>query len=80
MRSSRPVYHFNKAVVRTPARTVSNGLRANDRGDPSYDRIKAEHDGYIAVLRNAGVAVTVLPPLDDFPDSIFVEDPALVFT
>ena len=28
----------------------------------------------------AGVIVTILPPLEAFPDSIFVEDPALVFS
>jgi dimethylargininase len=30
-------------------------------------------------LEAAGVAVDLLPPLEDYPDSIFVEDPALVF-
>ena len=29
-------------------------------------------------MSRAGIEVTVLPPLDAFPDSIFVEDPALV--
>jgi dimethylargininase len=59
---------------------VVDGLRATDRGDPTNDGIRAEHDAYVAALRSAGVAVTVLPPLEDFPDSMFVEDPALVFT
>jgi len=76
----RPVHHFNRAIVRTPARSVSSGLRAHDRGDPSYQGIAGEHDAYVAALRAAGVEVTVLPPLEAFPDSIFVEDPALVFT
>ncbi|WCM54119.1 arginine deiminase family protein [Pseudomonas sp. WJP1] len=40
----------------------------------------AEHDAYIAAMRNAGVDVTILAPLEAFPDSIFVEDTALVFT
>ena len=31
-------------------------------------------------MRDAGVEVTVLPALEAFPDSVFVEDPALVFT
>ena len=56
------------------------GLRANDCGDPTYEGMFAEHDAYLAALRSAGVNVTVLPPLEDFPDSLFVEDPALVFT
>lgn len=39
-----------------------------------------EHIAYVAALSAAGVAVEVLPPLEAFPDSVFVEDPALVFT
>ncbi|WP_269933292.1 arginine deiminase family protein [Aminobacter sp. HY435] len=78
--TSRPaVYQFNAAIVREPARSVVNGLRADDRGNPTYEGVKAEHAAYIAAMRAAGVEVTVLPALENFPDSIFVEDPALVF-
>lgn len=79
MTSKPAVYEFNAAIVREPARSVVNGLRADDRGNPTFDGVKAEHAAYIAALRAAGVEVTVLPALEDFPDSIFVEDPALVF-
>ena len=73
------VFRFDSALVRTPARSVVRGLRADDRGDPSYAGVLREHDAYVAALRAAGVEVTVLPPLEAFPDSVFVEDPALVF-
>jgi dimethylargininase len=73
-------YHFNSAIVRTPSAAVVHGLRAEDRGNPDYRGVKAEHDAYQVALRSAGVDVTVLPELSSFPDSIFVEDPALVFT
>ena len=73
------VYQFNAAIVRTPGRSVVNGLRADDRGNPTYEGVREEHEAYVQALRNAGVEVTVLPPMEDFPDSIFVEDPALVF-
>jgi len=75
----RSAIRFDHAIVRAPARSVSAGLRALDRGAPTFEGIKAEHDGYVAALRAAGVEVTRLPPLGAFPDSIFVEDPALVF-
>ncbi|WP_378946112.1 arginine deiminase family protein [Mesorhizobium sp. ANAO-SY3R2] len=79
--SSRPaVYEFNAAIVRKPARSVVDGLRADDHGNPSYQGVVAEHAAYVAALRAAGIDVTVLPALEDFPDSIFVEDPALVFS
>jgi len=80
MTLSRSVYHFNNVIVREPGRSVTQGLRAHDNGNPTYEGVKAEHDFYIAALRNAGVEVTILPALEDYPDSIFVEDPALVFT
>lgn len=78
MSSAPPVFHFNSAIVRTPARSVVHGLRADDRGSPTHEGVQAEHDAYVAALRAAGVEVTVLPALEVFPDSIFVEDPAFV--
>jgi dimethylargininase len=77
--SGRSPYRFNRAIVRSPARSVVNALRAGDRCNPTYDGVKAEHDTYVAALEAAGVTVTILPPVEAFPDSVFVEDPALVF-
>lgn len=70
---------FNRALVRLPAPTVVDGLRAVDTGAPSFEGIQREHAGYRQALRDAGVSVSELPPLDDYPDAIFLEDPALVF-
>lgn len=72
---TRPAYQFNSIIVRSPSRSVVNGLRAEDRGSPTYEGVKAEHDAYVEAMRDAGVKVTVLPALEAFPDSIFVEDP-----
>ena len=80
MPNSTPCYHFNSAIVRKPAISVVNGLRSVDQGDPDYDGIRAEHEAYVTALESVGMDVTVLPELGAFPDSIFVEDPALVFT
>jgi dimethylargininase len=78
--AERPkVYAFTSAIVRRPGASVVNGLRAIDGGNPSVKGVLTEHDAYIAGLKRAGVEVTVLEPLEAFPDSIFVEDPALVF-
>lgn len=77
---SRPCYRFNSAIVRNPSASVVCGLRANDNGDPDYSRLKIEHEAYVTALESLRIEVTVLPELKDFPDSVFVEDPALVFT
>jgi dimethylargininase len=73
------VFDFNRAIARVPSRSVVSGLRADHRGDPSYDGVVREQRAYVATLESIGVTVTLLPALEDFPDSIFVEDPALVF-
>ncbi|SMC54434.1 dimethylargininase [Desulfocicer vacuolatum DSM 3385] len=80
MSSPTTCYHFNSAIVRKPSSSVVSGLRAEDLGDPDYHGVKAEHDAYIKTLESVGMRVTVLPALEAFPDSIFMEDPALVFT
>jgi dimethylargininase len=73
------VFDFDQALVRTPARSVINGLRAVDTGAPRFEGVLAEHAAYVAALEAAGVVVEVLPGLEQFPDSVFVEDAALVF-
>ncbi len=70
-------YRFTDAIVRQPSQSVTQGLRAVDIGPPDTAALAAEHEGYIAALQAAGLTVHPLPPLNDFPDSVFVEDPAL---
>ncbi|MEO8020194.1 MAG: dimethylarginine dimethylaminohydrolase [Pseudomonadota bacterium] len=55
-------------------------MRANAGPAPRFESVLAEHQAYIDALRAVGVRVSTLAPLEPFPDSIFVEDPALVFT
>ena len=74
------VFDFNSAIVRLPGNSVVDGLRANAGTSPTHAAVLAEHGAYVNALRAAGVQVQVLPALEDFPDSIFVEDPALVFS
>jgi dimethylargininase len=73
------VFDFNRALVRAPSPSVVEGLRAVDLGPPKLEGVILEHDAYIRALEDAGVSVEVLGPLDEYPDSVFVEDTALVF-
>lgn len=70
-------YRFRSAIVRLPGKSVVNGLRDVDRGRPDLIRYLAEHKYYRVALRETGVEVHVLPALEAFPDSVFVEDTAL---
>lgn len=74
------MFDYTHAIVRTPAASVVSGLRAGGGPDPDYAALLAEHEAYVAALRGLGLDVEELPPADGYPDSIFVEDPALVFT
>ena len=46
---------------------------------PDFDGVCSEHAAYVTALSEAGLKVDVLSSLEAFPDSMFVEDPALVF-
>ena len=74
----RPL-EFTRAIVRRPGASVVSGLRAGGGPDPDFARVCAEHAAYCAALEAAGLALTVLEPCEDYPDALFVEDPALVF-
>lgn len=70
-------YRFTHAISRTPAHSITHGLRAADSGNPDPATFLAEHKAYVDALRETGAEVTVLDPLEAFPDSVFVEDAAL---
>ena len=58
---------FTKAIVRTPAKSVINGIDdyANE-GKPDYQLALKEHHDYVATLTKLGVAVNTLKPLEDY--------------
>lgn len=70
-------FGFTHAITRRPSRSSVNGLRDVDRGAPDYQTFLGHHADYIATLQQAGATVIELPALEDFPDSVFVEDAAL---
>jgi len=69
---------FTKAIVRTPGKSLVNGISSANLGPPDYDLALLQHRGYIAALESCGVEVMVLPPDEVHPDSTFVEDAALI--
>lgn len=70
-------FRFTHAITRRPPQSVVEGLRAEDVGNPDPDLLMSHHRDYVSALRHAGVEVTVLDALEEFPDSLFVEDTAL---
>ncbi len=72
------VFDFDRVIVREPGRSVVTGIRSDPRAEPDFAGVAGEHRAYVAALRAAGLDVEVLPPLERYPNSVFVEDPALV--
>ena len=69
---------FTKAIVRTPARSMIEGITSADLGKPIYEKALAQHADYIEALIECGLEVTILPAEESYPDSCFVEDVALM--
>lgn len=69
---------FTRAIVRRPCRNMIEGITTADLGRPDYALACEQHARYVHALRALGLEVTVLPALEDFPDSCFVEDPAVL--
>ncbi|MFN0264020.1 dimethylarginine dimethylaminohydrolase family protein [Tepidamorphus sp. 3E244] len=75
--TDRISHRFNTALVREPAQSIAHGLRDGDGPDPDPAAFSEEFHAYVGALRRAGVTVKRLPALEAFPDSVFIEDPAL---
>lgn len=69
---------MKRAIVRSPARTLADGLSQSDLGVPNYEKALAQHASYCAALERCGLELTYLEADDAFPDSTFVEDTAVL--
>ncbi len=69
---------FSKAIVRTPGTSFSQGLSSSNLGTPDYQLCLKQHQAYIKALKKCGLEVIELEAEEDFPDSTFVEDTAIV--
>jgi len=69
---------FAKAIVRGVPATISAGITTAELGKPDAERAREQHRRYVATLEECGLEVTVLDADERYPDSVFVEDTALV--
>ena len=70
---------FTNAIVRTPGRSIVEGLsNSKTLGLPNYKQAIIQHQSYIDALTKCGLDVHVLEPCEEYPDSTFVEDVALI--
>jgi dimethylargininase len=61
---------FSHVIIRRPGKSLSNGITsAPELGQPIYERAIEEHYDYEHALEQCGVDVSVLPALEQYPDS-----------
>ena len=69
---------FKRAIVRTPGKSIVQGISTANLGLVDYQKALLQHAEYIKALEHCGLEVLVLLPDEGFPDSTFVEDVALL--
>ncbi|MFJ7727447.1 dimethylarginine dimethylaminohydrolase family protein [Neobacillus sp. NPDC097160] len=69
---------FKNTIVKTPGESYINGLTTSDLGSPILEKALEQHEAYIEALKICGVEVTILQSNNEFPDSTFVEDTAVL--
>lgn len=69
---------FQRAIVRIPSKSMINGLTTAGLGLPNYELAIQQHQNYIEALLICGLEVITLEADENYPDSTFVEDVALL--
>jgi dimethylargininase len=70
---------FDVAFVRPPPDSYVNCVSTNpSKGDIDVTLARQQHRTYVSILKESGIQVIELPPLEAYPDSVFMQDPALL--
>ena len=69
---------FTKAIVRQPCSNFAAGLTSVSLGAPDFERALEQHDAYCKALESCGLEIIRLAPDEQYPDSTFVEDTAVL--
>ncbi|GBF09946.1 hypothetical protein apy_16710 [Aeropyrum pernix] len=72
---------FDRVVVRKPSKSMAScitepGYRRAVKF--SYSEAIAQHRSYVEKLRSVGIKVEVLDELEEYPDSVFMQDTAVI--
>ncbi len=66
------------AIVCLPADTIGGALRMKNLGEVDVEKLKLQHKTYLDALVELGFGLITMPKNNFFPDSVFVEDPAII--
>ncbi|MDA3903992.1 MAG: arginine deiminase family protein [Desulfuromusa sp.] len=69
---------FTTAIVRSPGRSIVSGLSESSSKLPIYGKALEQHEHYVNALKQCGLDVMILDASEAYPDSVFVEDVAVL--
>lgn len=69
---------FKEAIVRRPCKAMTKGITQAGLGIPDYKLALQQHDQYIRALETCGLTITLVEADENFPDSVFIEDTAVL--
>ena len=65
------------ALVCSPAGSIVRALRMQDLGQVDVSKLEAQHAAYVSALSLFGSVIIAMQKQEAYPDSTFVEDPAV---
>jgi len=69
---------FTRAIVRAVPETIDAGITSANLGKPDYEEAREQHYQYVGALESCDLEVTELGADSRYPDSVFIEDTAVV--
>lgn len=70
---------YDSVIVRPPVRELTRCVSTHPLRDTvDYRLALKQHENYVKILQEEGIEVYKLPQLEGFPDSVFVQDTAIV--
>jgi len=67
------------ALVRPPGPRLADGIVTHiERTPVDVDLARRQHAAYVQALEGAGWDIVTVPPADDCPDAVFIEDTVVV--
>jgi dimethylargininase len=70
---------FDAAFVRPPSNSYANCISSNPaRNEIDVVLAKEQHRTYVSILKESGIKIFTLPPLESHADSVFMQDPAIL--
>ena len=76
--AGRDTRMFAGSVVRRVPETLASGITTANLGSPDPNDARDQHARYVEALQSCGLEVTTLEEDARYPDSVFVEDTAVV--